>query len=283
MKLQMQSAAKVGERIGAVVKSASIVVTEIASIAVQCALHIREHGDVGLASRLIAELQVNKDSKLAAAAGINVQGLRFWFGEFCPVEMDLASGKWSLIKTKTDKYNKWVDARTTKYGAPDEDTGPGGRAFFITAAANNPYYGLAEVSREQRANVRVIGVATLYGQVAGIGNQFQRAVDAGTFGGDTELAKEFIALMEATAKKFRDDHAKELMAEPDKLNEVKAALIAADKEDTSAKAKDDLEGTGAEGTAGLQNEVTPQVGGDVTSGMDPQVDDVNQQGTGTNG
>src|ERR1043165_1650200 len=151
-----------GKLITAVVKSGAAYGTQLHDCMVQCALHIRDHGDVSLAQRLIIELRENPDEALKAAAVTNVQGIVKWFGDVCP--MTFRNQTLKLMDTTSDTYTAWLKRMLEhtenddhEAGQPDDQT-LGGRAFFVEWGNSHPFWTDGAVINAQRTAIRVLGV-----------------------------------------------------------------------------------------------------------------------------
>lgn len=273
-KIKLLSSAQVGERITKFVQTAAHTASELHDIMVQCALHVQEHGDTSLVERLVNELMVNQDEKLKGAAAINVAGIRAWFGTFCPLQMR-GSGPYKITMLDKDStaYANFLERATKLFGEPDEVVQrSGNRAFYIGAGNDRPFWDMADVQRQQRINIRPIGLGVLIGNVLKLENDFTKAVQSGLVpGASKDVMDEFVKTMAEAARKFRAEHAVELLDEPERLAELKKTLELAEQGQATAVAD----------AAGVPNEAKPEVGGDVTSG-EQSVDNPDAK-TGTEG
>lgn len=232
-KLELLATAKVGEMITKIVKSAAQVGLDLHDTAVQCALHIREHGDTSLASRLCNELQSNVDQGLRSAAVINVQGLRYWFSMACPVVEDRKTKTWKLIEKENDGYTKYVERMLLKTASkegdvstahPDETSGPGGRMFFVEWCAVHPFFADGDVKNSQRSAIRVMGLEGVLGLGYGIETRINKAKDDGLIlPGALPLVEEYVAKVKALTVEFEKAHAVEMVGEKRALGEFKDA------------------------------------------------------------
>lgn len=283
-KIEILDTKVVGQRIDKIVKSAQAVGSDLHDVAVQCALHVREHGDTGLASRLIKEL-----TNSGASASINIQGLRFWFGMACPMVIDRKTGNWKLMDKTSDTYTKYVDrmllktsgeAKDAAKGQPDQQT-LGGRVFFVDWCADNPFWEDDAVKTSQRNNIRIMGLSQVIGLAYSIEQRVNKAKDDGMFLPESaDAVNDFVAKLKAMTKDFEASHAVELVQEKRAATEFKIKLergetdAAAEAATNAGKPEGAPEQNDTEDKAEIAN-----VGGDVTQGLNTSDDDAKATGT----
>lgn len=272
-KITILPAAKVGEHITKFVVGMAKTADDLHEILVQCALHVREHGDTSLAQRLVDELSDNPDVKLKGAAAVNVQGIRFWFGSACP--MTQRNGKWKLLDKDSNAYSAYIDrmmgatkSDDHKEGQPDTNMGPGSRIFFVDYCSTHPFWNMDEVRSAQRNNIRVLGTTQVIGLALAAKAQYQKSIDEGRFGGDPKIADAFMDGLTKYVEDFRKKHAADLIGEPQRLEDFKRTLAEQQQDEAQAEVN-----------AAGQPEGGPQVGGDVTEGVRTSDEDTERTGT----
>lgn len=220
--LKMEKTAAVGKRITTFVAAAAIAATELHEIMVQCALHVRDNGDTSLAQRLVDELTNNPDVALKGAAAINVQGVRTWFANACP--MTARAGVWKLFDVTSDSYTKYVERMTTDNVKPDDTMGPGKRLFFVEHSADNAFWLDGDVINSQRQNIRVIGVKNVLGMAFAIKVRVEKSIKEGLFAGDQNTVDAFLKQLTTMTTDFEKKHAVELVGEDRAVAALKIKL-----------------------------------------------------------
>jgi len=237
--IKMQTATAVGKMIDDVFKAADDTGKLLHEAAIQCVLHIQDHGDTGMLARLV---------KGGEERALNMRGLKFWLGHYFPITV--RGDNWSLIKTDSDTYAKLVERNIGKL-EPVE--GPGGRLFWIDEADANPFWSLGEVQKDNARQITRLTTATVMGQLAGITKRLDAAINSGKFVGDTKLADKLADVVTDTIANFTKEHKAELRAE---------RLLAAEAAEQDAEPE--------EVTEQIPGAVQPKVGGLKTSEDDAQ-------------
>ena len=206
--LKIESADKVGTMIDSCFVAADKAGQVVHDTAIQCLLHIQQHGNTGLMERLVDGLEKRS---------MNMRGLRFWAGTFTPCT--IRAGKWALLDKKGDAYTKYVERNVELYG--EGDLGVGDRLFWITEANNNPFWSLEDVQKDNGRNITRITTATLMGQVIGLDSRLDKSIEKGTFAGDKTLAEAFTEHMADAAREFAKTHKQEFRHETKLLEAAK--------------------------------------------------------------
>jgi hypothetical protein len=255
MALKLMAKAEIVTLIGAAVKAVNTGRDQVHAAAVQTMLHMREHGDITLAQRLIDDLNGNP--------GFNVKGLLFWYGTFAP--LTARQGKFQLLETKSKAYKDYAERATKRHKTePEVAEKVGGRFFWVEEANKTPFWSLAEVEKDQAGVIPNVTTAQLMGRVVGMGKLLDKAIADKRFGGDEKLARDYVKKLAEFNAQWRRDHAADLM----------------DEQDTLAEARKKVGVTSEPTNQGQAEMAAAEVGGDVTQGeAGKPVDDDKRTGT----
>jgi hypothetical protein len=289
--LKIMKTADVGDLITKVLKGATDLSSDVHTVLVQCALHIRDNGDTSLAQRFTDGLTSDQNNAKGSAAVLNVQGIRAWFGMACPMIVDRTTKRWKLIDKGSETYTKYCD-RMLRHtisdeekmkvkadknytpdlatSQPDKDTGPGGRIFFIQYMAGEPFWTNDDVQRSQAANLRVSGLDGVLKLATNIQGQVDRLIENGNLLPDAiPLVTEFVTNINVLVADFKAKHAVELVGEGAKIAAFKRAKEIGETMDVQAEVQQ----------SPAPDSGAPEVGGDVTTGLEDTPDEAADAGS----
>ncbi len=211
------SAKALGEKITGITKALVETSQDAHEVAVQCALHVWSSGDTSLAKRLCESLE--------DVTGFNVQGLRKWFGDACPMTINTRTKEWKLLATDSDTYTKYIErmnrmttpepvpnAETDPEPQPDAEHGPGNRVFFIGWCAEHPFWTDGDVQNAQRQNIRIMNAKNVIGLAFGIRSRYEKALTDGlVVPSDKDLIETFLDELTTLTSDFQKKHAVEMV------------------------------------------------------------------------
>jgi hypothetical protein len=263
VELTMLEGAKVAEGITNFVGKQAATATELHELMIQAALHAYFTGDTVFIKRLCLELQNNPDEKLKGAAITNVAGMKYWFSCFIPCNISADGSKVKLLDKDGEAYAKFIE-NGTQFGDPDaQQQMSGNRAFWLVAGSLRPFWDMAGVKEQQRTTIRPLGMKAIVGNVFKLDTQLNKAIEDGTIPKDSvDKARELVNGLMDYARKFRDDHAADILREEEQLAALRNSQVETEKVDANATLSEATDQKTVEA-------VGAKVGGDVEAGLKP--------------